>query len=436
MFIECFSGLTGGGKSFFSTLRAAEQIAVGGIVFSNIKFEIEPWFNESYSQFMPSFWLAEKSDGCRVELHKDDSITPVTRIGKGGVVEYEYNSRGLRHFLRVKYGWALQDGQCHYISDEDVNSDLPTLLPKGNQRRSVLVILDEALDHFESSERGANANAEFRSFLRHTRKLGINICFIAQDFNSLEKKIRSLTHYVWRFRDLYSWPVPVFNRPLPAPWKNNIICEKYHQSQFGKLKAEPINKNTWIFRDPLIFGCYQSISLHNAGIKMADDMQTDFGDVGKIKKEGKRRMNWLERAALFLCLIMAGMGAFKSPAVVAGDAGQGSSGSKPVIEAVASLVASVTKTEVLYADFRFARLNGNYLYLEADGIQYAVGHMTTAGTVLAVSEGHVHIRDDVGNDTFIYPLRGGIDTDTATAQSDQGKGAVPISEVAGLYGDA
>lgn len=431
MHVECFSGLMGGGKSFWSLITAALHISKGGVVFTNILFHLDAWFNDAYAHVMKSFWLTECFDGCRVEMHKGGIVLPVMRRTADGVPEFEYNSHGFRYFLAKRYKWELQPGQYHYIPDSDVNADLPSRLPPGSQRRALLVILDEALDHFESNGTGtSNATAEFRSFLRHIRKLGIHLVFIAQDFGSMDKKIRMLTHYVWRFRDLYSWPVPIFNRPLPSPWKDHIICEQFHRSHFGKAKSITVNKDTWIARDPLVFQSYQSISLHNSGIKMAEDIQVDFGDVGKIVKKREKKMNWLERAALILCLVLAGMGAFKkvpAPVVIAADP-QRSNDSDVVAVVVEDRPDPVTV--VTYGRFQYSnmyRRDGLKLYI--NGIEYKLGQMTNAGTVLSVTENSVHIRDDEGNDTFIYPSRfhlmpnmPGTTAEPATAQAAQASG--------------
>ncbi|MDF7809650.1 zonular occludens toxin domain-containing protein, partial [Pontiellaceae bacterium B12219] len=243
-FVECYSGLMGGGKSFNSLLHAAEHIASGGVVYSNIIFKLDPWFNDAYSEEMKSFWLPECFEGCRKELHIGGLVLPVMRRNKDGKAEFEYNSRGLRHYLKTVHKWNYQDGQYHYLEDDEINADLPSKLPEGSQSKAVMVILDEALDHFEAGSSSKNANAEFRSFLRHIRKLGIHLIFIAQDFGSLDPKIRALTHFVWKFRDMHTWPVPILNRPLPKPWGDHIVAEQYHKSQFGKAKSEPINKNT------------------------------------------------------------------------------------------------------------------------------------------------------------------------------------------------
>ncbi len=275
MFIECFSGLMGGGKSFFSTVRAAQHIASGGLVVSNIHFELEPWFNDAYADKMTPFRLPTRFEGCRKQINPDLTVSDVIEI-VNGVPHFVYNSKGLKHYLKREHGWTYQEGQFRYLPDEQVNVYLHQHIPRGSVGLPVLVILDEALDKFESNGTTSNSTAEFRSFLRHVRKLGVSLIFIAQDFESLDKKIRMLTHFVWRFRDLLTWPLPVINRPFPPPFCHYIVCQQYHQSQFGSLKAKTINSKTWFPRDSDVFGCYQSVSLHNVRLKMADDSKTDF----------------------------------------------------------------------------------------------------------------------------------------------------------------
>jgi hypothetical protein len=423
MFVECFSGLMGGGKSFYSVIRICDHIAKGGIVFTNIKLHIDPWFNESYSDKMKSFWSTDCNGSCRMELHKGGMVIPVMKKNKQGECEFEYNSRGLKSYLRNEYKYELQEGQYHYLDDSVIGPKLSEHLPRGSQMMPVLCILDEALDHFESNSKGS-ATAEFRSFLRHIRKLGINLVFIAQDFGSLEPKIRSLTHFVWRFRDMYTWDVPIFNRPLPPPWRDHVVCEKFHRSQFGKMKAEPVNKNTWVYRDTNVFGCYQSIALHNAGIKLADDMKTDFGDAGKIVKE-KKKMNVLERVALFACLLISLVGLFRKPKV---ELQQTAS----VPHAVASKddkAPEVNRVDppvmVRFGKFKYLSVNGKYKYLEVNRIPYEIGAIREEGVVVGVSKDYVHLYDaKSGSTTFIYPEGRGLPEMKGDIAAKKGEGSI------------
>jgi hypothetical protein len=303
----------GGGKSFSAVARMIDHIAAGGVVYSNILLKLDPWFNPSYD-------MQEFIDPAEYPEHKrefrDGALVSVRRKNKDGADCFVYNSRGARYYLEKFRRWRYQDGQFNYIPDDQVGPDLMKHLPMGTVERPVLVILDEALDHFEGACN--NTNAEFRSFLRHVRKLGINLIFIAQDFGSLEKKIRVLVHYVWIFKDLKTWPVPVvgslfsFGRSLvglkksgalPPPWSDNIHTRQYHAKQYGLPRAEPINRVQYVYRDPYIFQCYQSVSLHNSKIQMAGTA-VDFGDSGRIKKESSK-VKPFERIIIYALLVAA-----------------------------------------------------------------------------------------------------------------------------------
>jgi hypothetical protein len=390
MFVECFSGLMGGGKSFYSVKRAAEHISNGGVVYSNIRFQLDPWFNEAYADKMKEFWMPECYDGCRVEMHKGGLCLPCIKR-EGDRVFFEYNSRGLKHYLRTEHRWPYQEGQYHYIPDESVGPDIYTILPQGTTSRPVMVILDEALDHFESNGQSSSSTVEFRSFLRHIRKLGINLIFIAQDFGSLDKKIRMLTHFVWRFRDMYTWPVPVFNRPLPMPWRDHIICEKFHRSQFGKTTAEPVNKGTWQWRDPDVFGCYQSVAMHNVRLKMAEGVQTDFSHIEKIEKKGAKVALW-ERLIIYSALAASLFFAVRSPA--ASDSSE--------VQTVETETVSSQKTEVK-PESEPERLtmfcSGGFGALPQLGTTkeiYRLGDSVKGRKVVSISEDSVTLKDQMG----------------------------------------
>lgn len=313
----------GGGKSFTAVSRMIDHIADGGVVYSNIELKLNPWFNPDY--LMKEFILPEQYAEPKMDLTVSPPV-PVfvdSKEGRGFV----YNSRGARFFLSRFKNWHYQEGQFNYIPDDAVGPDLMKSLPSGSVDRPVLVILDEALDHFESCS--SNVNAEFRSFLRHVRKLGINLIFIAQDFGAMEKKIRMLVHYVWLFKDLKTWPVPCIgsafsalrwlggNKPssaLPPPFCDNIHTRQYHQKTFGMASAEIINRQQYVYRDPFIFQCYQSVNLHNSNIQMKGKAQ-DFGESGRIKKE-KSKVKPFERVLIYALLLVSVYMSFRRPAAV------------------------------------------------------------------------------------------------------------------------
>lgn len=270
--IYCISGLLGGGKSFYAVEKMAKHIASGGVVYSNIKLELDPWFNTGYKN--PIFFLPEEYPGA-LTVVDDDGTRRHLHDEKG----YCYNAKGFRELLRSRFGWQLQDGQYYYLRDDDVGPGLPSLISGGSTDLPVMVVLDEALDHFEA---GDNATSkDFRSFLRHVRKLGIDLYFIAQDFGSLDRKIRALCHYTVNCKDFATWRAPVLGVPLPPPFRWNIYVLEWHACDYGKITCPPVNRDKLHYRDPLIFGSYSSTGLHRVfPLKV---VRSDFRGVGVIK---------------------------------------------------------------------------------------------------------------------------------------------------------
>lgn len=272
--IYCIAGLLGGGKSFYAVERMARHISSGGICYSNIRLELDPWYNSGYTG-NPTFRLPHCYPGA-LRVVDDSGNADYYHDEKGFV----YNARGFRYYLRDKYSWELQPGQYFYLPDEQVGPDLPSVISGGSTDLPVVVVLDEALDHFESGS--SSADSEFRSFLRHVRKLGIDLYFIAQDFGSLDRRIRALCHYTVNCRDLATWRAPVIGVPLPPPWRWNIQVLEWHSSDYGKISCPPVNRDKLHYRDPLVFGSYSSTGLHRAfPLRQA---RSDFRGVGRIQE--------------------------------------------------------------------------------------------------------------------------------------------------------
>jgi len=406
-FVECYSGLMGGGKSYSAVERMLRHIAGGGVVYSNILLKLEPWHNYDYS--MPEFSLPELNDEVKCARHGLLRLPCFKDTPKGR--EWVYNSHGAKHYLRRFLNWEYQEGQFNYIPDDSVGSGLMHDLPCGTVDRPVLVVLDEALDHFESC--GTNVNAEFRSFLRHVRKLGINLIFIAQDFASLEKKIRVLTHYVWTFRDLKTWKVPCIGAflpggVLPRPWSDHIQQRQFHQKQFGQAKAEHINKNMYAMRDPFIFQCYQSVSLHNAAITMNGTAQ-DFGDSGRIKK-GRSKVSKVERIVIYVLLAAALWFSFRKASAAQPPAVIGSGVvSAPVVAPPVPRPEKFTDGYSRNSSGEIVeRLPISWIQKGAssnfwiEGVSLSSGVVTVRGVVESVSSSVIKFRDIDGRTRWVY----------------------------------
>ena len=393
--IEGYVGLIGGGKSLNATDRMMRYMAAGGVVYTNMTLVQKPWYNLRYAHKMREFRLPRIPNvpGSIVSIVGGEYYLflgehCICRI-KGG---FAYaNSCGFEEYLCRTYKWQYQEGQYNRLSNEDLTGELHSLIPRGTPDKPVLCVLDEAVDFFDTDDR-SKANREFLSFLRHSRKQCVDMIFIAQDFTELNKRIRNQTHFIWTFWDMQTFKVPGLRTTLPPPWRNMILKQQWNRNMSGgPLKRE------WKVRDNGLFGCYKTDELFRS-LKSADG-RTDFSGEGNII-EGGFRMKPLEKIALFACLLLSALNFFAGGKKELQTAG-------PVIEQTRILSAQgdeyIPTTTVLYGEFQRSRLNGSWKSYRIDGIEYEPGRLTPSGTVLAVTEQHVHIRDDQGNDTFIYP---------------------------------
>lgn len=138
--ITVVSGKLGAGKSYDCVRRIAEHLARGGCVRTNISLD--------YKQ-----------------------------IGK--VV-----------------GRRLQSGQIGKLSADDNPTTIPTGDRRGKGTRRTLIVLDEALNWFQSEGKSTNDERKkaWGEWLRQSDKLGQDVWFIAQNFERAAKWIRELAH--------------------------------------------------------------------------------------------------------------------------------------------------------------------------------------------------------------------------------------------------
>ncbi|MEE9369367.1 MAG: zonular occludens toxin domain-containing protein [Pontiella sp.] len=389
--IEGYVGLIGGGKSLNATDRATDYWAGGGVVCSNMTFMPDPWYNLRYESKMKSFRLPEIPVGdVRV-------IGGVSYVFEGedclarleGDIAYA-NSCGYKDYLRRRKKWEFQDGQFIKLKNSDLEGELHALIPKGTPDKPVLLIIDEAIDFFDTDDRGT-ANKEFLSFLRHSRKQSVDVIFIAQDYTEINKRIRNQTQFVWTFWDMATFKIPGLRSTLPPPWRNMILCQQWNKEMKGGVL-----KRVWKSRDVDLFGCYKTDELFRS-LKSADG-KTDFSGEGAIKKESKK-MNMFEKVALFLCMLFSALSFFRGGNAVAETVS---------VDSASSIAAKVENSEgppveVLYGRFRYLETDGESDCIYVDGIEYMVGQQTTAGVVLSATGSSVHILGIDGKTTFIYP---------------------------------
>lgn len=400
--IEGYVGLIGGGKSLNATDRMMRYMAAGGAVYTNMTLVRKPWFNMRYAHKMKSFRLPRIPNvpGATVQIIGSeyfllDGEHCICKI-KGGFAWA--NSCGFEKYLRDTYKWQYQEGQYNKLSNEDLSGELHGLIPRGTPAKPVLCVLDEAVDFFDTDDRG-KANREFLSFLRHSRKQCVDMIFIAQDFTELNKRIRNQTHFIWTFWDMQTFKIPGIRSTLPPPWRNMILKQQWNRNMTGgPLKRE------WKTRDNGLFGCYKTDELFRS-LKSADG-KTDFANEGNII-EGNFRMKPLERIALVACLLVSILNLLSGGKETVREVpAKDPAGENNPLTATPAGEPEKDRIAVTYGRFRYYEKNGAIIRLFVDDIEYSIGMQTTAGTVLSVNRKSVHVMDRDGNSTFIYPSYG------------------------------
>ena len=252
--VEAFVGLVGGGKSFNSVRRMMAYMARGGRVCSNIR--LTGW---------------------------DDSLSDLSADSP------------VRDYLR-SLGWEYQPKQYIYIPFEEMVQDFEWIkkVPAGLDRlHRTFLVVDEATDLFDTLDGGRlksdSAYREIFHFLRLSRHVHVDVLFIAQDIDSINRRLRGLVSGIWRSTDMKNFRLPVLKIKFPF---DLFLLQLFDRT--GKYET----RREWLQKDTRIFGLYereafnQSLSVGWDGVAISD---------GSIKK-GKKKMNIIERVLLFASL--------------------------------------------------------------------------------------------------------------------------------------
>lgn len=139
----------------------------------------------------------------------------------------------------------------------------PAQIPHGDFRgtgtRRVMVVLDEALNWFESSRSlsSDDPRREWGVWLRQSDKLGQDVYFIAQSFQRAAKWIRELAQVrlnVVRFEQLQIGPIPI-GKFLGVKRLNMVSIWDVPSNTFVGWRMRWINSSVW--------SCYRTAELYD-----------------------------------------------------------------------------------------------------------------------------------------------------------------------------
>ena len=303
--VEAFVGLVGGGKSYNSVRRMMAYMARGGRVCANIR--LTGW---------------------------DDSANDLA-----------FDSP-VRDYLR-SIGWEYQPKQFIYIPFDDMIKDFEWIkrVPAGVDRmHRTFLVVDEATDLFDTLDgarlKSDSAYREIFHFLRLSRHVHVDVLFIAQDIDSINRRLRGLVSGVWRSTDMKNFRLPVLKVKFPF---DLFLLQLYDRT--GRFET----RREWLRKDSRIFDLYESEAFNQSLTVKWDGVA--IGD-GTIKEE-KKKMNIIERFLLIVALALSVWALCSSPSAPS-----------------ASVPLSVVSNRVARARERFISRTNDYPLVVRDSFRY------------------------------------------------------------------
>ena len=304
--ITVVTGLLGGGKSYYVWNTIAEYLSTGGCVYTNMTPMLDPWEDE----------------------HRLDK--------KGNPTKH----KGLKWYLKSVHNWELQEGQLVKVENKALEEGVVhEHLPMGTWQKPVLAAFDETLDFFNSTDRGESGGKlkNFLSFLRHSRKVRVNVVFIAQEFNEINNRIRSLCSGVIECQDSATIKVP--GTIFPFPFKNLFLVRQFNKT--GRIHI----KNRWIPKDKMLFGVYKTEELFQP-IKMIEGKKTDFQGLGRKPKSTTGEYPMWVKIAASISLILSIICTYKVTTAQAETSQKPQPGQTPPTETKKTTPAPIEKEPI------------------------------------------------------------------------------------------
>ena len=190
-----YEGRLGGGKSYHAVLRICARLGRGGYVYHNL-----------------------------------DLVVP------------EIEAYVLRH-----HHWRVQPGQLTRLDWAEV-AHFAGFTRGGSDRVASLVVIDEA--HFAFNARDwSKADRSLLGFLTISRHTNTDVIFMSQHANNVDKQVLRLVQYIWAFRDMQKWRVPVFRCYWPFP---HLLTVQYDYDGRTELWRH------WELKNPAVYRLYVS----------------------------------------------------------------------------------------------------------------------------------------------------------------------------------
>jgi hypothetical protein len=308
------------------------------------------------------------------------------------------------------------------LLDEQIGTLTPAQIPlfhrhikRGTKTMPVLVVIDETGKYF-NARRWKDNELETADFLRESRKLHVDIIFITQELEYLDKQFRMLFQYIWRFTDMRGFRIPILGR---------YILQKQYQAETD-VKV----KNHWWRKDPEIFALYDTDALvSDYSIAKTDELAPlELKKTDKPKRIKNMKGFIIIGIAILGLAFAVGKWYFK-PSHEKKPKDKTEVITKPKASAAAA-AAPVVTTQGTY-DIRTERLNsfwglGDTWQIKTENETYKKGEMCSAGLVYDRRDTVILVLQPTGRTLYVC----------AVIKNDKEEVKPETQQVAAAEGDA
>ncbi len=247
----------------------------------------------------------------------DGSITIISGTLGGGktlcAVErmYEHVRRGGYAFTNIQLHrekWGAQLARVGFIYEDDRVVDLVGDLGKfhervgrGSRGDCVMVVIDEAHLSFNARD-WDKANRDLLNFNTLVRKLDIELIYITQDPNNLDKQFRRMVQNVVVCRNMKTWKVfGLFNCPIPLMFRIHMDMTRGTGTKGTRNFTEIIFRRQWVcdlYNSDALLGAHAQLF---SGLKQFNS--SPLKRIEKSKTVEKKSFPWAECLAALCAAI-------------------------------------------------------------------------------------------------------------------------------------
>lgn len=179
----------------------------------------------------------------------------INHLRRGGVVAT--NMRVNLDSIRRIYHRRIFDWQLLRVSAEDDPRKIPVGDLRGHGRRRVMVVLDEALNWFASSESKTDPRKVlWGEWLRQSDKLGQDVFFIAQEFSRSAKWLRELAQVACDVRNFGQ------TRFLGLPIGKFLGLGRLYMAVYVDTRTKMLLGCQMGYLSPFVWECYDTAELY------------------------------------------------------------------------------------------------------------------------------------------------------------------------------